>query len=63
MAFEQPRVPEFPHGGNVYTTLRNLILFLKGFCMASWKANNNRIREIKELKERISKLEEVSDHG
>lgn len=55
--YEQPRVPECRDGGSTYIALRNLILFLKGFCLAAWKANNNRIKEIEELKKRIETLE------
>lgn len=57
MAYEQPRVPEFRDGGNMYTLLRGIVLFLKGFCMAAWKANNKRIAEIEDIKKRLAALE------
>lgn len=57
MSFKQPRVPEFRRGENVDSIVRRLILFLRGFCMAVWKANDERKKEIEELKRRLDELE------
>lgn len=37
MGFKQPRVPEYREGEGTGNHLRNLTLFLKDFCMESWK--------------------------
>ena len=35
MAFKQPRVPQ-ETGGTLAAYVRNLTMFLRDFCMASW---------------------------
>lgn len=57
MSFKQPRVPEFHKGEHVDSIVRRLILFLRGFCLAVWKANNERKNEIEDLKRRLDELE------
>ena len=41
MGFKQPRVPEYRQAEGVGQYMRNLTLFLKDFCMDSWKATMN----------------------
>ena len=41
MGFKQPRVPEYREAEGVGYYMRNLTLFLKDFCMDSWKATMN----------------------
>ena len=57
MSYKQPRVPEIHNGETPFDVLRNLILFLKDFCVASWAANNRRREEIRKLSERVEALE------
>lgn len=54
--FKQPHVPEYGGNALVGQTLIRLILFLRDFCTDVWKANNKRVREIKELKDRLDAL-------
>lgn len=41
MGFKQPRVPEYREAEGVGHYMRNLTLFLKDFCMDSWKTVKN----------------------
>ena len=50
MAFKQPRVPQ-ETGGTLAAYVRNLTMFLRDFCMASWNA------EIEKIKKRLDALE------
>lgn len=56
MAYRQPRVPEYRESEGVNRYIRSLILFLKEFALAAWKANNQRIREIEEIKKQLTEL-------
>jgi hypothetical protein len=56
MSFKQPRVPEFRGGESTESVVKRLILFLRGFCMAVWKADNQRAQEIERLKKRLDEL-------
>lgn len=38
MAYKQPRVPPYNEGTSLYSYIRELILFLKDFCMETWAA-------------------------
>lgn len=38
MAFKQPRIPEYRESEGTSKYLKSLVLFLKDFCMESWKA-------------------------
>ena len=58
MGYEQPRVPEFQDGANVYVAIRGLIRFLKTFCLAVWKHDHNTDIRMSALEARIKKLEE-----
>jgi hypothetical protein len=57
MRYEQPRVPELRDGGNTYMALRELIRFLKGFCLAVWRNDCSTEKEISDLEKRVRKLE------
>lgn len=41
MAFKQPRIPEYRESEGTSKYLKSLVLFLKDFCMESWKAIMN----------------------
>lgn len=53
MAYRQPRVPEYREQDGPGKYIRTLVLFLKEFTTAAWKANNQRIREVEELREKL----------
>ena len=61
MAYKQPRVPEYRESEGISRYIRPLILFLKDFSLASWKANNQRIREIGEVNARIDGLPKMPE--
>ena len=48
MAFKQPRVPQ--ESGRLAEYVRNLGMFLRDFCMASWNADRLKDAEIEELR-------------
>ena len=51
MAFKQPRVPQ-ETGGTLAAYVRNLTMFLRDFCMASWNADRLKDAEIEKIKKR-----------
>ena len=56
MAFKQPRVPQ-EAGGTLAAYVRNLTMFLRVFCMASWNADRLKDAEIEKIKKRLDALE------
>lgn len=50
MAYKQPRVPAYPQDGQLGEYIRELILFLKDFCMETWR----QIGRMKEAQERCA---------
>ncbi len=56
MAFKQPRVPQ-ETGGTLVAYVRNLTMFLRDFCMASWNADRLKDAEIEKIKKRLDALE------
>lgn len=50
MGFKQPRVPEYREAEGVGHYMRNLTLFLKDFCMDSWKATMNLQKSVSVLR-------------
>ena len=56
MAFKQPRVPQ-ETGGTLAAYVRNLTMFLRDFCMASWNADGMKDAEIEKIKKRLDALE------
>lgn len=55
MAYKQPRVPQ--NGADVQAYLRELNLFLRDDCMASWNADRKKDEEIAAIKHRLDALE------
>ena len=49
MAFKQPRVPQ-ETGGTLAAYVRNLTMFLRDFCMASWNADRLKDTEIEKIR-------------
>lgn len=61
MGYKQPRVPEYREEDGAY--IRTLILFLKDFAAAAWSANNRRIRENREIREKLAALQAMLESG
>ena len=55
MAFKQPRVPQ--ESGRLAEYVRNLGMFLRDFCMASWNADRMKDAEIEKIKKRLDTFE------
>ena len=53
MAFKQPRVPQMREGTNLYTYVREIVLFLKDFCLECWAESKRQSEEIEKIKERL----------
>ena len=56
MAYKQPRVPQMRDGAQRTEIIRELVLFLKDFCMETWVQVTQSGKEIKALREEIEKL-------
>ena len=57
MAYKQPRVPTMRTEDGLAEYIRELILFLKDFCMETWTAHRRLEARVKEMQERIEALE------
>ena len=53
MAFKQPRVPQMREGTNLYAYVREIVLFLKDFCLECWAESKRQSEEIEKIKERL----------
>lgn len=56
MAYKQPRVPQMREGERLTEIVRELVLFLKDFCMETWVQVTQTGKEIKALREEIEKI-------
>ena len=56
MAYEQPRVPIW-RGESLSEYIRTLVRFLRGFTMDAWNADRRKDEKLRELEERVKKLE------
>ena len=56
MAFKQPRVLQ-ETGGTLAGYVKNIALFLRDFCTASWNADRLKDAEIEKIKKRLDALE------
>lgn len=61
MAFKQPKVPQAREDPR--DTARELTLFLRDFCMASWNADRRRDAEMARLERRVEALERSKGEG
>lgn len=57
MAFKQPRVPQMREGTQLPVFIRELVLFLKDFCLESWMESRRMNEEIAEIKKRLDKTQ------
>ena len=66
MAFKQPRVPEYRDGMGMNRYLKDLTLFLKDFCLNSWKETTNIKKggnfDVEKLDEQLEKLRLDREH-
>lgn len=57
MAYKQPRVPPLKEGTRLAEYIRELILFLKDFCLAAWNEDRKKDSEIEKIKKRLDALD------
>ena len=57
MAYKQPKVPPIREENQLALNLRELILFLKDFCLESWMESRRQSEEIEKIKKQLEKLE------
>lgn len=53
MGYKQPRVPPMKGNGQLAGYIRELVLFLKDFCLESWTESKRQSEEIEKLKKQI----------
>lgn len=53
MAYKQPKVPPMREEGQLASYLRELLLFLKDFCLESWMESRRMNTEIEKIKKRL----------
>ena len=56
MAYRQPRVPQMREGDSVQTYVRELMLFLRDYCMAAWNSDRRKDEEIRALRRELDAL-------
>lgn len=56
MAYKQPRVPPLKEESQPTAYLRELILFLKDFCVETWMADKNRDAQLAALRTQMANL-------
>lgn len=59
MAFKQPRVPQMSEGTNLYAFVREIVLFLKDFCLEAWAQSRRHSEEIEKIREEIERIRET----
>jgi hypothetical protein len=59
MAFKQPRVPQMREGTNLYAYVREIVLFLKDFCLESWAQSKRQSEEIERIRAEIEQIKET----
>lgn len=57
MAYRQPKVPQMREGDSAQDYARELMLFLRDFCMAAWNADRRKDEEISALRRRLDALQ------
>ena len=61
MAYKQPRVPPMREEGRLAEYIRELILFLKDFCMETWMQVRQAQEQAAKLKEEIQAIKAKMD--
>ena len=59
MAFKQPRVPQMSEGANLYAFVREIVLFLKDFCLESWTQSKRHREEIEKIRQEIEQIKQT----
>lgn len=57
MAYEQPRVPILRDGTKLTDYIKELVRFLRSNAQAAWNSDRLKDDKIKEIEERLKKLE------
>ena len=57
MAFKQPRVPPIREENQLALTLRELVFFLRDFCLECWRESRRQSEEIEKIKNQLEKLQ------
>ena len=56
MAYKQPKVPQMREGDSPQAYAKELMLFLRDFCMAAWNADKRKDEEISALRQELDAL-------
>ena len=56
MAYKQPKVPQMREGDSTQAYAKELMLFLRDFCMAAWNADRRKDEEIGALRRQLDAL-------
>ena len=59
MAFKQPRVPQMREGTNLAGFVREIVLFLKDFCLECWTQSRRQDQEMEKIRAEIEKIKET----
>lgn len=55
--YRQPRVPQMREGGTEGGYAKELMLFLRDFCLAAWNADRKKDEELSGIRRRLEALE------
>ena len=55
--YRQPRVPQMREGGTEDGYAKELMLFLRDFCLAAWNADRKKDEELSGIRRRLEALE------
>lgn len=58
MAYKQPRVPAMKEGTRLYDYIRDLILFLKDFCLETWTESKRQSEELKAMRKELDAIKD-----
>lgn len=58
MAYKQPRVPTMKEGTNLYGYIRELVLFLKDFCLETWTESKRHSDELSAVRKELEALKD-----
>ena len=56
MAFKQPKVPPIREENQLALNLRELVFFLRDFCLESWMESRRQREEIEKIKKQLEQL-------
>jgi hypothetical protein len=59
MAFKQPRVPQMREGTRLAEYVREIVLFLKDFCLEAWTQSKRHGEEIEKIRQDIEQIKKT----